>query len=282
MRGKVTIGELMEKKASGQKIVMVTSYDFPMTCAVNDADVDLILVGDSLGMVVQGQSGTVPVTMEQMIYHCQCVVRGNRHAFVVGDMPFMSYEVSAEEAVRNAGRLVKEGGVDAVKLEGGRRVADRVRAITAAGIPVMGHIGLTPQSATMLGGFKVQGKDLDSARAIVEDALALEEAGAFSLVLECIPAPLASVITRRLRIPTIGIGAGPDCDGQVLVLHDMLGLFKRFRPKFVKAYASLYEEAVRALSAYRDEVRSGVFPGPEHSFSMSEETARLLEKEYLG
>ncbi len=281
VRKKVTIPELHEKKKKGEKIVMITSYDYPMTQIVNEADIDIILVGDSLGMVVQGLDSTVPVTMEEIIYHCKCVMRGNKHAFVVGDMPFLSYEVSIEEAVRNAGRIMKEGGVDAVKLEGGVRMADRVEAIVRAGIPVMGHIGLTPQSVSLLGGFKVQGKSMDSARNIIEDAIALEQAGVFSIILECVPSGLAEIITKRVSVPTIGIGAGPYCDGQVLVLHDMLGLFKRFKPRFVKTYTELYDIILKALEEYRDEVKSGGFPTSEHSFTMNEEVYNQLKEEYL-
>ncbi len=280
-RKKVTIPELHEKKKKGEKIVMITSYDYPMTQIVNEADIDIILVGDSLGMVVQGLESTVPVTMDEIIYHCKCVMRANKHAFVVGDMPFLSYEVSVEEAVRNAGRIMKEGGVDAVKLEGGVRMADRVEAIVRAGIPVMGHIGLTPQSVSLLGGFKVQGKSMDSARNIIEDAIALEQAGVFSIILECVPSGLAEIITKRVSVPTIGIGAGPYCDGQVLVLHDMLGLFKRFKPRFVKTYTELYDIILKALEEYRDEVKSGGFPTSEHSFTMNEEVYNQLKEEYL-
>lgn len=282
LRKKVTIPDLFEKKKKGEKITMITSYDYPMTQIVNEAEIDIILVGDSLGMVVQGHESTVPVTLEEIIYHCKCVMRGNSSTFVVGDMPFLSYEVSPQEAVRNAGRIMKEGGVDAVKLEGGVRVADKVEAIVKAGIPVMGHIGLTPQSVSLLGGFKVQGKDIDSAKKIIEDAIALEQAGVFSIVLECVPSGLAEIITKRVSVPTIGIGAGPNCDGQVLVLHDLLGLFKRFRPKFVKSYVNLYEIILKALVDYREEVKGGVFPGAEHSFSMNEEVLKALKEEYLG
>ncbi len=281
MRKKVTIPDLFDKKKKNEKIVMITSYDYPMTQIVSEAEIDIILVGDSLGMVVQGRDSTVPVTMDEMVYHCKCVMRANPSCFVVGDMPFLSYEVSAQEAVKNAGRLMKEGGVDGVKLEGGVRVADKVEAIVKAGIPVMGHIGLTPQSVSLLGGFKVQGKDIDSARKIVEDAIALEQAGVFSIVLECVPSGLAEIITKRVSVPTIGIGAGPYCDGQVLVLHDLLGLFRRFRPKFVKAYIDLYDIILKTLIDYREEVKEGKFPTSEHSFSMNEEVLKTLKEEYL-
>lgn len=266
MRRKITLPQLQEMKARGEKITMVTAYDYPSALMADRAEIEMILVGDSLGMVVLGYESTVPVTMEDMLHHTKAVVRAKPSCLVVADMPFLSYQVNVSEAVRNAGRLVQEGGADAVKLEGGRAVADKVKAIVEAGIPVMGHLGLTPQSATQLGGFRVQGREEETARRIREDAELLQEAGAFSVVLECIPAELARDITSRLAIPTIGIGAGPHCDGQVLVYHDLLGLFDRFRPKFVKQYARLGEEIVRALSQYREEVRAGAFPGEEHAY----------------
>ena len=274
----LTIRDLLEMKRQGRKIKMITAYDYPTAVLVDQSPMDMILVGDSLGMVVLGYESTVPVTMEEMIHHTRAVVRGAANTFVVADLPFMSYQVSAEEAIRNAGRLIKEGGADAVKLEGGGSMADTVRAIVSAGIPVMGHLGLTPQTATMLGGLKVQARDAEAARTLLSDARALEKAGAFSLVLEAIPAPLAELVTSELSIPTIGIGAGAGCDGQVLVLHDALGLFQRFVPKFVKRYASLGESVAEALAAYCREVDGGIFPGPEHSFSMrKEELAALLK-----
>ncbi len=239
----------------------------------------MILVGDSLGMVVLGYDSTVPVTMEEMIHHCRAVRRGVRYAFLVGDMPFMSYNVSKEEAVRNAGRFLKEAGCDAVKLEGGLEVAETVRTIVLAGIPVMAHIGLTPQTAGQLGGFKVQGKDATSAQRLLDSALALEEAGACSIVMECIPDKLAGLISRTLKIPTIGIGAGPECDGQVLVTNDLLGLFERFTPKFVKQYIKLFPMIKEAAEVYKNEVEAGKFPGPEHSFVMeTKELSRIKIK----
>ena len=275
---KLTLQAMSEMKRQGQKIKMITAYDYPTAVLVDQSPMDMILVGDSLGMVVLGYDTTVPVTMEDIIHHTRAVVRGARNTFVVADLPFMSYQVSIPEAIRNAGRLLKEGGADAVKLEGGAAVADTVRAIVSAGIPVMGHIGLTPQTATMLGGLKVQGKDAAAARAMVTDARMLEEAGAFSIVLEAIPSQLGEVITKTVSIPTIGIGAGPFCDGQVLVIHDALGLFQRFVPRFVKRYADLGSAAAAALASYCQDVDRGDFPGAEHSFNMRpEELARVLE-----
>ncbi|MGQ9825764.1 MAG: 3-methyl-2-oxobutanoate hydroxymethyltransferase [Desulfotomaculales bacterium] len=273
---KITIPGLAEKKLKGEKFRMVTAYDYPTALLVDKSEIELILVGDSLGMTVLGYAGTVPVTMEEMIHHLRPVVRGAPNTFVVGDMPFGSYNESPAQAVRNANRLLKEGGADAVKLEGGAALAPTVRVMVEGGIPVMAHIGLTPQTASMLGGFKVQGKDLASARRLLEDALALEEAGAFCVLMECVPAPLARMITEKLKVPTIGIGAGPYCDGQVLVFHDLVGLFDRFVPRFVKQYARLQEEISRALAAFAREVAEGAFPGPEHSFGMSEEILKEL------
>ena len=276
---KLSLQELSDWKGQNRKIKMITAYDYPMAVLVDQTPMDMILVGDSLGMVVLGYESTVPVTMEEMIHHTRAVMRGARNTFVVADLPFMSYQVSPKEALRNAGRLVKEGGADAVKLEGGASVAEAVRAITSAGIPVMGHLGLTPQTATMLGGLKVQGKDEEAARTMLSDARLLEEAGAFALVLEAIPAQLAELVTSRLSIPTIGIGAGAGCDGQVLVIHDMLGLFQRFTPKFVKRYADLAPTITGALSSYCDEVDAGQFPAKEHTFSMRPEVLSSLKAE---
>ncbi len=263
---KITIPDIYKKKSEGKKITMLTAYDFPTAQIVDQAGIDMILVGDSLAMVVQGISSTLPVTMDEMIYHTKMVSRAASSALVVGDMPFLSYQTSLEEAVRNAGRFLKEAGAEAVKLEGGSRMAPVIRAIVDAGIPVMAHIGLTPQYVHMLGGFKVQGKDEAARERLLADARAVEEAGAFSVVLEAVPAGLAREIHEMLRIPTIGIGAGPDCDGQVLVLHDLLGLFDRFTPKFVKQYARLKEIAVKAVKEYKEEVEAGRFPSAEHSF----------------
>ncbi|HYQ47560.1 MAG TPA: 3-methyl-2-oxobutanoate hydroxymethyltransferase [Thermodesulfovibrionales bacterium] len=263
---KITIQDLLKKKSDGRKIVMLTAYDYPSAQIVDEAGIDAVLVGDSLGVVVQGLDNTLPVTMDEMIYHTKMVARAVKNAMVIGDMPFMSYQASVEEAVRNAGRFLKEGGAAAVKMEGGAEVADRIRAMTRSDIPVMAHIGLTPQSIHRMGGYKVQGKTRSAARRLVEEAKAAENAGAFSVVLEGIPMALSREITKTLSIPTIGIGAGPHCDGQVLVLHDLLGLFDRFVPKFVKRYAHMKREAVRAVGKYREEVEKGVFPAEEQSF----------------
>jgi 3-methyl-2-oxobutanoate hydroxymethyltransferase len=275
-REKVTISKLQQKKESGNKITMMTAYDYPMASLVDESGIDTILVGDSLGMVVLGYDSTVPVTMDEMLHHCKAVSRGAKRSFIIGDMPFMSYHVSVEQAVENAGRFIKESGCDAIKLEGGSDMAPVVRAIVKAGIPVCAHIGLTPQTATMLSGFKVQGKDAESARELVESARDLEAAGAFMIVMECIPDLLASRITETLAIPTIGIGAGADCDGQVLVFHDLVGLFERFTPKFVKQYVNLSPMIKAALVQYKNEVEEGTFPGPEHSFSMKKEEIEKL------
>ncbi len=273
---KTTIPQLKEMKEQGKKIRMVTAYDYPTGILVDQTDIELILVGDSLGMVVLGYDGTVPVTMEEMIHHTKATVRGAKNTLIVGDMPFGSYNMSVSDAVYNATRLMKEGGADCVKLEGGLNVVEVVKAIVNGGIPVMAHIGLTPQTASALGGFKVQGKDAAAAEKMIKEAQALEEAGAFAIVLEAIPAPLAEIITKKLTIPTIGIGAGIHCDGQVLVTHDLIGLFDRFVPKFVKQYANISKDIVAAFNAYAEEVATGKFPGPEHSFTMKEEVLKRL------
>ena len=267
---KITPVDVQAMKNEGKKISMLTAYDYPMALLEDRAGIDIILVGDSLGMTVLGYENTIPVTMDEMIHHTKAVTRGAKYALVIGDMPFMSYNTSEREAIFNAGRFIKEGGADAVKLEGGASVKDVVRAIVRAGIPVMGHIGLTPQTISMLGGFKVQGKDAQAAQKIIDDALLLEDAGAFSVVLEAIPAPISKKVTERLKIPTIGIGAGIDCDGQVLVVHDMLGLFDRFTPKFVKRYVNLSELMLKAFASYKEEVSKGEFPTDEHSFHIDE------------
>ena len=278
-RKKITIPDLMERKRQNRKITMLTAYDAAMAFFIDQAGIDTVLVGDSLGMVVLGYDSTVPVTMEDMIHHCKAVRRGVRYAFLIGDMPFMSYNVSREEAIRNAGRFMKESGCEAVKLEGGLEVAETVRAIVDAGIPVVAHIGLTPQTASKLGGFRVQGKDAASAQRLLDSALALEDSGACAVVMECIPDKLAGVITRSLAIPTIGIGAGKDCDGQVLVTNDLLGLFEKFLPKFVKQYIQLHPLIREALAAYKEEVETGRFPGPEHSFKMeAKDLSRIRTK----
>jgi 3-methyl-2-oxobutanoate hydroxymethyltransferase len=271
-RKKISILDLQKRKEQHVPLTMLTAYDYSSGLLVDQAEIDMILVGDSLAMVMLGLDSTVSVTMEEMLHHCRAVARGAKYAFLVGDMPFMSYQVEVAEAVRNAGRFLKEAGMDSVKLEGGSRMAATVQAIVQAGIPVMGHIGLTPQTVSQLGGFgRVQGKTAVTAHHLLEDALALQGAGCFAIVLEAIPAPVAAVITQRLYIPTIGIGAGANCDGQVLVYHDMLGLFDRFRPKFVKQYANVGETVVSALSTFRDEVVNGRFPTEEHSYPMKAE-----------
>jgi len=263
---KVTISSLLQKKAEGRKITMLTAYDYPFARIVDEAGIDAILVGDSLAMVVQGLENTLPVTMDEMVYHTKMVTRAAARAMVIGDMPFMSYQTTAEEAVRNAGRFVKEGGAQAVKIEGGLEVVRKVRAIVRAEIPVMAHIGLTPQAIHRMGGYKVQGRSDEARKRLVREAEELQDAGAFSLVLEAVPVDLAEEITGRLDIPTIGIGAGPACDGQILVIHDVIGMFDRFVPKFVKKYANLKEEALKAVRQYKEEVEKGVFPSDRESF----------------
>lgn len=272
---KKSIPDFERMKQAGEKISMLTAYDYPSAKLVEAAEVDTILVGDSLGMVVLGYDSTVPVTMEEMLHHTKAVRRGAPQTFVITDMPFLSY-ASPDLAVANAGRLIKEGGADAVKLEGGSSLAPIVQALTRIGIPVVGHIGLTPQTAGQLGGFKVQGRDVESAKQLTLDARAIEQAGAFLLVLEAIPRQLAGHITSGLTIPTIGIGAGLDCDGQVLVYHDILGLFERFKPKFVKQYAQLGREAVEAIQSYNQEVKDGSFPTEEHTFGLADGVIQKL------
>jgi 3-methyl-2-oxobutanoate hydroxymethyltransferase len=267
-RKKITTLAFRQKKERGEPIAVLTGYDYPTALALDQAGIEAILVGDSLGMVVLGYDNTLPVTMDEMLHHCRAVARGARAALLIGDMPFMSYQISTEEAIRNAGRFLQQGGMDAVKLEGGR---ERVNAIIGAGIPVMGHLGLTPQSVNLLGGFRPQGRTAVTAERLLEDALLLEEAGCFSLVLESVPARLAEMVSKRLAIPTIGIGAGASCDGQVLVTHDLLGLFDRFTPKFVRKYADLHTEMQNAFSAYIAEVQGRTFPALEHTVEMPEE-----------
>ena len=281
-RPKVTIHDIQKAKDDQRKLVMMTAYDYPFGLMADEAEVDIVLVGDSLGMVVMGLQGTVAVTMENMVHHIQAVMRGCKTALVVGDMPFMSYNTSIREAIANAGRLMKEGGCDVVKLEGGVYFAPTVEAIVKAGIPVQGHIGLTPQTASALGGFKIQGKDAAAAKQIIDDAKALEDAGAFSLILEAVPAPLGKLVAESVRIPVIGIGAGPDVDGQVLVTHDMVGLFDRFVPKFVKQYTKIRPVILDALQAYKQEVLEVKFPAAEHSFKMPEDTLKQLKKMVKG
>jgi len=277
-RPKVTVHDVQKAKDEKRKLVMITAYDYPFGLMADEAEVDIVLVGDSLGMVVMGLQGTVAVTMENMVHHIQAVMRGCKTALVVGDMPFMSYNTSIREAIINAGRLVKEGGCDVVKLEGGVHFATTVEAIVKAGIPVQGHIGLTPQTASALGGFKMQGKDASAAKQIIDDARALENAGAFSIILEAVPAPLGKLVAESVRVPVIGIGAGPDVDGQVLVTHDMVGLFDRFVPKFVKQYTKIRPVILDALKAYKQEVVEVKFPAAEHAFKMPDEILRQLKK----
>ncbi len=267
-RQRVTVPKLRERKHGGPRITMVTAYDYTFARMLDEAGVDALLVGDSLGMVVQGRADTLGVTVDEMVYHCRAVSRGAEAAHVVGDMPFLSYQVSPEEALRNAGRLVAEGGAHAVKLEGGEPVLEAVRRIVRAGIPVMGHLGLTPQSVHAMGGFKVQGREQAAAERIVAEAKMLEEAGVYALVLEGVPAPLAERVTAEVGVPTIGIGAGVGCDGQVLVCYDLLGLTAGRTPRFVKRYAEWFREGAEAVGRYVREVREGRFPGPEHSFGL--------------
>jgi len=280
---KLMIHDLYEMKKNGEKITWLTSYDFPMAQFAEEAGIEMILVGDSLGMCVYGYEGTVPVTMDQCIVHCDAVRRGAPNTFVMGDMPFMSYHTSNEDAVRNAGRFIKETGVDSVKLEGGVRIAGRIRAIVDAGILVCGHIGLTPQSSGQLGGHKAQGRTADSARLVIDDALAVQEAGAHMLLLEAIPPEVARFITKKLSIPVLSIGAGIDCDGQLLIVSDMIGQFKAFTPKFVKKYAAVAEVITNAMKEYVKEVKEGQFPKDEHCYHMikgEEEQFEALLKEY--
>lgn len=274
---RITTSVIKEKKQKKEKITMLTSYSFSMAGLVEDAGIDMILVGDSLGMVELGYKDTLAVTMDDMVHHTKAVVRATNNTMVVADLPFLSYHISDEEAIRNAGRLIQEGGAQAVKIEGGTERAATVKAIIDAQIPVMGHIGLTPQSVNQLGGFKVQGKDVETARKLIEDAKAMEEAGAFAIVLECVPTPLAQKVTEALTIPTIGIGAGPYCDGQVLVINDILGLYKGHVPKFVKQYVNLQPIIVDALKQYKKEVEEGIFPAEEHGFTIKDD---VLEKLY--
>ncbi len=276
-RKKATISDLHIKKREGKKATMLTAYDYPTAKLVDEAGIDMILVGDSLGMVVLGYDSTVAVTMDEMIHHAKAARRGTKYALLVGDMPFLSLQASDEEAIKNARRFVKEAGCDAVKLETAEpHVLKIIKAIIKEGVPVLGHIGLTPQSADKLGGFKVQGKDADAAKKIIDAALALEEAGCFAVVLECVPGKVAHLITQKLKIPTIGIGAGKGCDGQVLVINDMLGLFDRFLPKFVKQYAKLAPQISDAVKRYKEDVESGSFPAGEHTFTIPEAEFKKL------
>ncbi|KAF5090529.1 3-methyl-2-oxobutanoate hydroxymethyltransferase [anaerobic digester metagenome] len=278
MKNKFTVSSFLQAKANKEKITMLTAYDYSMAKIVNDAGIDTILVGDSLGMVVQGYESTLEVTMDDMVYHCKAVARGAENALIVGDMPFLSYHISVEEAVRNAGRLIQEGKAHAVKLEGGVDQVDTVKAIVKAQIPVMGHIGLTPQSVNLFGGFKVQGKDTAQAQKVIDDALALEAAGVFAIVLEGIPEKLATLITQKISVPTIGIGAGRYCDGQVLVIHDLLGMYSGQSPKFSKRYAALNETIKDSVTAYITEVKSAKFPEEKHTFTIDDAVIAALQQ----
>ncbi len=275
---RVTPPDLRRMKERGEPIVVLTAYDAPTARIVDEAGIPVLLVGDSLGMVVLGYENTTTVTMEEMLHHVRAVVRASRRALVVADMPFMSYTVTVERALDNAARFIQGGGAQAVKVEGGERVAHTVQRMVEGGIPVMGHLGLTPQQVLNLGGYKVQGRSAETAEQIVRDAILLEEAGAFSLVLECIPAPLGQLISESLRIPTIGIGAGPGCDGQVQVLHDILGLWPEFTPKHAKVYAPLAQEIAQAVSRYSEEVRNREFPAQEQSYGMDPDLIQTLRE----
>ena len=268
--------DFQQAKRQGDKLVMVTAYDYPTARLAEEAGVDIVLVGDSLGMVVLGYDSTVAVTMDDMIHHTRAARRGARNTFMITDMPFMSYQISSAQALENAARLLREAGFEAVKVEGGAEIAEQVRALVRAGIPVCGHVGLTPQSATALGGYKVQARTAEAATKLLDDALALEAAGAFMIVLECIPVQVSGLVTDKVSVPTIGIGAGNACDGQVLVWHDALGLFERFVPKFVKQFETLGARGREGLADYAGQVRAGTFPGPDHSFSMKDEEVQRI------
>ena len=277
MAKKLTVKDILLMKGDKRKIAMLTAYDAPMASLLDQSGIDILLVGDSLGMVVLGLDSTVPVTMEQMLHHATAVSRGTTGALVVGDMPFGSYLVDLRQTVANGVRFLKEARCDAVKLEGGKDVCEDVRSLVCAGVPVMGHLGLTPQTAGQLGGFKVQGRSLEEGRMLLADARSLEQAGAFALVLECVPGQLAEVVTRGINIPTIGIGAGPHCDGQVLVTNDMFGLFEKFTPSFVKKYLNLAPQLKEALAVFKDDINSDVFPAPEHTFAADQDFNSLLD-----
>lgn len=273
-----TIIQLQDQKKKGEPIVMLTCYDATFARLLEQGGAEMLLVGDSLGMVIQGHEHTLPVTLDEMIYHCKAVVRGSKRAHVVGDLPFGAYQASPEEALHSGMRMMKEGGIQSVKLEGGGRSIESVARLTEAGVPVMGHLGLTPQSVHQLGGYKLQGRSLSAAERLIEDALALQDAGAYALVLEAVPAPLAAKVTELLTIPTIGIGAGAACDGQVLVVYDLLGLDERFHPSFLKKYLNLSAQVSEAVDEYARDVRSRTFPAPEHSHQGSPELAALKVK----
>lgn len=277
MKTKFTVKTFLNSKTNGHKISMLTAYDYTTAKLIDEGGVDTILVGDSLGMVMLGYETTLQVTMEDMLHHTKAVVRGADSALVIGDMPFLSYHISVEDTIRNAGRFIKEAGAHAVKLEGGIEVVDKVKALVIAQIPVVGHLGLTPQSVNIMGGFKVQGKSEEQAKKLIADALALEKAGAFGIVLECIPEKLAKILSEKLTIPTIGIGAGKYCDGQVLVIQDILGMYKEMQPKFAKKYSETGDDIINATKSYINEIQEGVFPSKEHTFSIKDE---VLEKLY--
>jgi 3-methyl-2-oxobutanoate hydroxymethyltransferase len=277
-RKKTTLLDLQAMKQQGRKITMLSIPDYPMALLADQAGLDTILVGDSLAMTVLGYETTVPITLEEMLHHTKAVTRATRYAFVVGDMPFMSNNTSERDAIINAGRFMQEGGTDSVKVEGGVNAAHIVRAIVGAGIPVMGHIGLTPQHVSLLGGYKAQGRDAQTALRVIEDALAIQEAGAFAIILECVPDRVSKIVTERLSVPTISYGAGPYCDGQGLVAHDILGIFDRFTPKFVKKYTNLGEQILGAFEAYVEDVTGGEFPTDDHSFHISkDELAKVID-----
>ena len=278
MRKKVTIQTLSEKKRKGEQITWLTAYDFPMAQAQERAGIDIILVGDSLGMTTYGYESTLPVTMDLIIPHTKAVRKGSPSAFLIGDMPYMTYQVSIEEAVRNAGRFMAECACDAIKLEGGREVLDTVKALTKATIPVVGHLGLTPQSIAMFGGFKAQGRSVENAARIIEDAKALEEAGAVVILVEAVPPEVGKIVRDRAEVPIIGIGGGPHLDGQCLIVHDMLGMFEAFTPKFVKKYANIGEQITSAVRAFMKDVEEGAFPAPENCYKMPAEEAEKLAK----
>ncbi|MCP8304409.1 MAG: 3-methyl-2-oxobutanoate hydroxymethyltransferase [archaeon] len=275
---KLTISDIFRMKEEKRKITAVTAYDYPTALLADKAGIEIILVGDTCSMVVLGYDSTIPITMDEMIHHCKAVKRGVKRSLIVGDMPFMSFNVGKEDAIRNAGRFIKEGGCDAVKLEGGVVMRDTVKAIVDAGIPVMGHVGLTPQTATFFSGYKVRGKEAVEAMRIIRDAEALEDSGVFLIVLESITTEVTRMIADKVKVPLIGIGAGPDCDGQVLVLHDLLGLFDRFVPRFVKRYANLNEEILKALETYREEVQKGIFPADQHCYHMDKSEFEKLQE----
>jgi len=277
---RTTVLDLQKMKAGNQKIAMVTAYDFTMARLVDSAGVDMVLVGDSLGMVIQGQDDTLSVTLDDMVYHGRCVAKGLSNAHLTVDMPFMTYQISPSQALQSAGRLVQEGHAQSVKLEGGERSAPAIKAIVQAGIPVVGHIGLTPQSVNAMGGFRVQGRSDEAAEQLIRDAQAVEAAGAFCVVLELVPAELAAEVTAALQVPTIGIGAGPDCDGQVLVCNDLLGFDTRFKPKFLKRFGEFQNPIVEAISTYVEEVRNGTFPSDEHSFHRARQGPRVVNRLY--